>query len=66
MFFRDPDLGGPPGWETHRMGTKEQVKKYSGRRKPKELPNTTLERTHTGGQISVGGGEEGRGIKIRV
>lgn len=67
MFLRNPDLGGLPEWETHRTGIKEGVKKYSGRRKPKELPNTTLEKTHTGRQISVcmvvGGWE---GIKISV
>lgn len=40
------------------MGSKEGRKKYAGRRKPEVLPNSTLERTHTGGQISMVGGEE--------
>lgn len=40
------------------MGTKKRVKQYAGRRKPEVLPNPTLERTHTRGQVSVMGGED--------
>lgn len=40
------------------MGSKEGRKKYAGRRKPEVLPNSTPERTHTGGRISTVGGEE--------
>lgn len=32
IFFRDPDLGGLPGWEMHNVDTKEGAKKYAGRR----------------------------------
>jgi len=47
IFFRDPDLRGLPGWETHKMSIKEGVKKYAGRREPEGPPKYhTTENPH--------------------
>lgn len=37
VFLMDPDLGGLPEWETHRMGNKEG-EMHAGRRNPKGTP----------------------------